>query len=103
MTHLAIAGDCSPLRAGPGRLAAKAGGSEPWDGAPPPGGAPHEGYWLRPKKLARSGAGALISTTTESSIASRPCSTPLGCRQTSPGPMMNAVPPTVDFTLPLTT
>src|SRR5581483_4770017 len=50
-----------------------------------------------------SGAGDLISTTTDSSMASRPCRTPLGCRQTSPGPMMNSSEPTVDFTLPLTT
>ena len=68
-----------------------------------PGRVRQGGYLRRPKKLARSGAGDLISTTTESSIASRPCSTPLGCRQTSPGPMMKAVLPTVDFTLPLTT
>ena len=50
-----------------------------------------------------SGAGDLISTTTDSSMASSPCSTPAGCRPTSPGPMMNSSEPTVDFTLPLTT
>jgi hypothetical protein len=50
-----------------------------------------------------SGAGDLISTTTESSMASNPWRTPLGCRQTSPGPMMNSSEPTVDFTLPFTT
>jgi hypothetical protein len=55
------------------------------------------------KKAPISGAGDLISTTTESSMASNPWRTPLGCRQTSPGPMMNSSEPTVDFTLPFTT
>src|SRR5262245_6326890 len=55
------------------------------------------------KKVARSGAGDLISTTTESSTASSPCMTPAGCRHTSPGPMMNSSAPTVDLTWPLTT
>src|SRR5215471_3357973 len=55
------------------------------------------------KKLAMSGAGALISTTTDSSMASMPCRTPLGWRHTSPGPRMYSSEPTVDFTLPLTT
>ena len=55
------------------------------------------------KKALISGAGDLISTTTESSMASNPWRTPLGCRQTSPDPMMNSSEPTVDFTLPFTT
>ena len=55
------------------------------------------------KKAPISGAGDLISTTTESSMASNPWRTPLGCRQTSPDPMMNSSEPTVDFTLPFTT
>src|SRR6516162_1104254 len=52
------------------------------------------------RKAPISGAGDLISTTTESSMASNPWRTPLGCRQTSPGPMINSSEPTVDFTLP---
>jgi len=55
------------------------------------------------KKAPMSGAGDLTSTTTESSMASNPWRTPSGCRQTSPGPMMNSSKPTVDFTLPFTT
>src|ERR1700722_15251477 len=55
------------------------------------------------KNAPMSGAGDLISTTTESSMASNPWRTPLGCRQTSPDPMMNSSEPTVDFTLPFTT
>src|ERR1700722_18797728 len=55
------------------------------------------------KKALISGAGDLISTTTESSMASNPWRTPLGCRQTSPDPIMNSSEPTVDFTLPFTT
>src|ERR1700682_5695943 len=55
------------------------------------------------KKALISGAGDLISTTTESSMASNPWRTPLGCRQPSPDPMMNSSEPTVDFTLPFTT
>src|SRR6476661_4292582 len=47
------------------------------------------------KKALISGAGDLISTTTESSMASNPWGTPLGCRQTSPDPMMNSSEPTV--------
>src|SRR5580704_804060 len=55
------------------------------------------------RKALISGAGDLISTTTDSSIASNPCRTPFGWRQTSPGPIMNSSEPTVDLTLPFTT
>ena len=55
------------------------------------------------KNVPISGTGDLISTTMESSMASNPWRTPSGCRQTSPGPMMNSSEPTVDFILPFTT
>src|SRR5438477_602851 len=45
-----------------------------------------------------SGAGDLISTTTDASTASTPCGTPLGWRQTSPGPRIYSSLPTVNLT-----
>ena len=91
-------------RSAPVAQAADRGGAAPLRALPAGALNDQVGVYRRvAKKALMSGAGDLISTTTDASMASKPWRTPLGCRQTSPGPMMNSSEPTVDFTLPFTT